>query len=315
MSASTLRAFVPDSAAAPPEPFRSEDATVGQVLAWFRTNNPKQSRCVKAERERRRLYDLLDAAMGSRRCIDCRPFDLLAWINQNCTDNNWTRKRWNAALQSPFNLAAKLRLISMNPFKGLSFPEGSEGRDWTDAEYRALLRHSAPEFRRFLVFLRCSGARPGELKFMRKTDVRRHEKVIVLREHKTDDVTKGARRIVINTVIGKLLDFIGRESPKSAKHVLLNAFGRPWTDRALSKRMCRLRRDAGLGDDVKLHGGRHTYGTNAIMNDVPLPAVMELMGHKSIMTTKKYLHLANKIDHLKDAAEKAIRATKSSQEM
>jgi site-specific recombinase XerD len=34
----------------------------------------------------------------------------------------------------------------------------------------------------------------------------------------------------------------------------------------------------------------HTFGTRAIDNGAPLPAVQEVMGHRSIETTRGYTH-------------------------
>ena len=97
-------------------------------------------------------------------CSACRPHDLLKFINQFVGENNWTRKRWNSTFQRPFNVAVRLGFVAKNPFKGLTFPDGEDGRDWTHDEYLALLKHAKLHVRRFIVMIRIFGLRPGEVR-------------------------------------------------------------------------------------------------------------------------------------------------------
>jgi integrase len=48
-------------------------------------------------------------------------------------------------------------------------------------------------------------------------------------------------------------------------------------------------RDADLSD-LRFHDLRHTFGTRAADAGVPLPAIRDVMGHKSIQTTERYAH-------------------------
>ena len=51
---------------------------------------------------------------------------------------------------------------------------------------------------------------------------------------------------------------------------------------------------------------RHTYGTNAVLAGVDVATVAELMGHSSLeMVSQVYLHLADQVTHLQDAARRA----------
>lgn len=281
--------------------------TVEEVLNWYETQHTATDSPAQAVRERKRLWKLFRSSNGILSIQDCKPHVLFEWINRVGPGRAaWTRRRWNATIQRPFNFAAKLGLIDRNPFKGLTFPQGNDGRDWTEEEYSTLLRSCAPYVRRILVFIRVSGARPGEARLLDPSHVNMDAKAIILRKHKTFHRTKQPRRIPFNKIIIKLLSWLARHNPANAKKFFLNKWGRPWTCHALTKHLAKVRREAGLGDDVKVNGGRHTFATRAIMNGVDVATLAQLLGHASIATTNRYVHLAAKIPHLNAAMEQAV---------
>ena len=49
---------------------------------------------------------------------------------------------------------------------------------------------------------------------------------------------------------------------------------------------------------------RHTFASRLVMQGVPLAAVMELMGHRSIAITMRYAHLA--LDHQRANVERLM---------
>ena len=50
---------------------------------------------------------------------------------------------------------------------------------------------------------------------------------------------------------------------------------------------------AGLNGDVTVHSLRHTFATILLSENLPIPTIQRLMGHKSPTTTFRYLHLTN----------------------
>jgi integrase len=66
-----------------------------------------------------------------------------------------------------------------------------------------------------------------------------------------------------------------------------------------------VRSAAGLPADLTLHGLRHSVGTVAIMAGMSLPEVQRLLRHRSVGTTSRYIHLADRA-RLQDRAMAAM---------
>lgn len=302
----SLQIFTPTETSHLP-PLVSDRPTVRQILQWYEADTSRPIHSVVAETERRRLWKICQMKLGDRFVHEAKPFDLLQLINsQPEVSSDWTRKRWNATIQRPFNQAEKLQLIPKNPFRGLTFHEGEEGRDWTDQEYGLILAYASPHFRRLVIGLRFSGLRPGEARGLVWSNIRPEQGAIVLDKHKTRHKTKKARCIPLNAVIVKFLAWLKRHNPPGTKHVFLNSFGRPWTLSMVCRTLDRIREKTGLAEDVKLHGARHTFATNALMNGVQLGALAEILGHARFATTQRYVHMTNKVDHLAESMTQAV---------
>ncbi len=279
--------------------------TVADVLEWFAAHEIRSFSPV-ALKERQRLWKIFCASMGDTPLEDCKPAHLLAFITaQKGAKSNHTRRRIKATVSRPFNTAAAVGLIPRNPFSGVRIPDGPCGRDWTDAEYRSILRASSPYFRRLVIFLRFGGARPGEGRTLEWGQIRDELACIVQEDHKTAWTGRGPRQIHFNHVLLKLLIFLRRNKAHN-RFAFVNKFGRPWTIKALTKHLDGIRKRANLPADVKMHGGRHTFATRALMNDVDIYTLAILLGHKSVKTTERYLHLAHKNGWLNEAMDRAI---------
>lgn len=53
----------------------------------------------------------------------------------------------------------------------------------------------------------------------------------------------------------------------------------------------RIRREAGLGNDIRLHDIRHTYASHAIMSGETMLITGRLLGHRRLASTMRYSHL------------------------
>jgi len=257
---------------------------------------------------------------------DCLPVHVEEWLADHPEwESDWTKAQIISIVMRPFNWAAKNRLISSNPFRGVDCTRGQPRRPLTEAEFQKLLRHatvwkkrkrphkvypceqkrrqrpsSAARWRMVLVFLRYTGCRPGELCGLTWSDINLEACEIVLRRHKTAKKTGRPRRVPIHPVILKLLIFI-KQFGQPGEHVFLTNRKTPWNRSNLGLRMRRSRVAAGIPDDAKLYGLRHRFGTTAILMGVDLKTLAELMGHTTTRMTEHYVALAGQRQHLADA--------------
>jgi integrase len=98
-----------------------------------------------------------------------------------------------------------------------------------------------------------------------------------------------------------------REKQSPSGHVFLNQRGRPWDVQALDIAFRKLRRAAGLAEDLSPYALRHTWITRALANRVPVKLVSHLAGHiNSVVTERTYCHLDDMPEALQEAAQQAV---------
>jgi site-specific recombinase XerD len=152
--------------------------------------------------------------------------------------------------------------------------------------------------------MRFTGARPGETRKATVADVDFESGLIVLDEHKTRWMSKRPRVIYLNVIALRLVRWLVLNT--DGVNLFVNGHGKPWSCRALDKYFAAVRRRAGLKSEVKLHGCRHGFSTNAIVNGVDIATLAQLLGHASIASTWRYIHLARRHEYLSKAAATAV---------
>lgn len=139
-----------------------------------------------------------------------------------------------------------------------------------------------------------TGCRPGEVRRLRWHDVRRDR--LVLTEGKT-----GPRDVLLGEAARDLLDRLSRTVPGG--WVFPGALpGRPLSKQALYEFWRRVREEAGIVADARLHDLRHSHASHAVMNGESLHMAGRLLGHRRAATTNRYAHLDDAT--LREAAER-----------
>jgi integrase len=257
-----------------------------------------------------------DKSCGDLPLTECRPFDLQCWLKEHPEfRSEWYRRCVVSTIKRCFNWTLEMELIDRNPFAKLRCGRGhpERRRPMTDEQFQRLLRGSDPRFRRFLIFLKFTGCRPGEAASMRWADVRFDEAAVVLREHKTARKTGRARVIPLVPTVIKLLHWMRshRDAVFSGDqgHVFINGRGNPISRGWLSLKMQRLRRRLKLPRGVTYYGLRHRYGLMGIKNGVNLKLLSLCMGHARTQMTEHYIAEAGLTEQVQQAALRVVSAT------
>ena len=202
-----------------------------------------------------------------------------------------------AVVQQVFNWAVRNDLLEKNPLVGYQKPVSlGRSRIMTDDEFQALLDAADLSFQRFLLALRLTGCRPGEVRNLTWDMVDLNDGLWILRKHKTVTMqrTPAPRIIPMPEKLEILCRELAKAAHKPSDHVFVNQHGKPYSKDCVVRKMARLRTKAGIkkkaGENIICYTNRHTYATNAIgrVSDTELA---ELMGHTSTETLRRYLHL------------------------
>lgn len=240
-----------------------------------------------------------------------KPEDIDAFsLSLKGTLNDTSRAIVMRTVQRCFNWGVAKRHIPPHELGSIEKPRPRlRDRFITDAEFRALLqatntgrndRMGAP-FRRFLLAMEWTGCRPGELARLCWNDVHFDRDLALLWKHKTDRTGK-PKVIPLIPKLKRLLLWL--RTTKSSDHVFLNSRNKPWNRHSIAKRMVAARKKCGLPADVVPYTLRHRVATNAILRTGDLKMTSQLLGHTTVATTERYVHLAN--EHLVAFSNRAL---------
>ena len=192
-----------------------------------------------------------------------------------------------------FKLAIANNEIGENPCQKVSIIKGEQGRTrylLPDEEERlmAVLVGERQHLQQMVVLVINTGLRVSEVFNLRTEHVDLHRDVIYVKRTKTDE----DREVPMNEVSRALLSgLILRATQTNHSYLFTNPkTKRPYTTiKTAWLTACKL---AGI-TDLRFHDLRHTFGTRAADAGVPLPAIRDVMGHKSTTMTERYAHATN----------------------
>jgi integrase len=210
------------------------------------------------------------------------------------------------AVQRVLNWAVTNDLLDASPLAGYTKPKPRERTRTIDAdEFAMMLRGSGAPFRRLLLALRLTGARPCELRDLLWQEVHLDVRFgdgkavggfLILPEHKTVTRMKHPRPRIIPLPLSvqKMLRVLARQPHQPEDYVFRNSDRNRWTRTALHSQMRRLRVRVGLkekgGERVVLYSTRHSFATANVgrVTDIELA---DMLGHTDVAMTRRYIHL------------------------
>ncbi len=159
----------------------------------------------------------------------------------------------------------------------------------SEREVDAILRHAGGLRNRLLLTLAYSGGlRLDELRRLTWWDLDYDRKLIRV------DQGKGAKDR-FTTLADRAVVLLREYEPRAAstKWVFPGAVaGRCLSESAIQRIYNRAKERAGVRKRGSIHALRHAFATHGIEHGTPLPAIQQMMGHGSVMTTMRYVHLA-----------------------
>lgn len=236
---------------------------------------------------------------------DLKPFHVTRWL----ADKAWgstTQHQAISCVKRALNWAVDEGLLTDNPLKRVRKPPMQRRERIIDeTEHQTILSAVKDEaFRQFLFALRDTGARPKEIRTVSKEHVNLGDGIWVFHQHKTKGKTGRPRVIYLTPAMTQLTKELMVQHPDGT--LFRNSRGRPWTRNAVRLRFRNLRKKFPQLKGVTSYVVRHTYTTDALERGVPIATVAELLGHSSTrMIEQHYSHLAEKREHLRQAAIKA----------
>lgn len=300
------------------ENYSHRDATVEAVCsAWFKKfTSPESPDRLSPDREKK--YELFLSGFafyaGEIRMRDVTSELLGGWLNQE-RERYGRKYRWSLARKRDAGQAIK-RVYRWAFSKGWIPASDILEMEFTEPEPRDSLVSKEEHvklilecqrmprqrpFGLFLIALWHSGGRPIQVREVTAKHVINGD--WVFRTHKTSKKTKRKLIVRVTPCLGTLTRILMHFRPKG--NLFLNAHGTAWKKDSTVRRLQRMKERLGIESEFTLYSYRHTFTTDALLNDVPIPVVAALLNHSDVsMVSKVYSHLQKKDEAMQQAVRK-----------
>lgn len=191
-------------------------------------------------------------------------------------------------LKAMLNKALHWQAVRYNPIAGVQPPRDmrSAPAHWYTMEQLDALYRGSERYGAIWQLLANTGLRRGEAQHLKRDHIR-GDAIHVLSEPGARTKSRRWREVPLSDNARAALERL-----PGADYVLP-----VMAPASLSRAAIRDGERAGVGGSI--HSLRHTFGTHMAMHGVQVRVLQELMGHSSIRTTERYMHVAQ--DHLKAA--------------
>ncbi|MCC7336535.1 MAG: tyrosine-type recombinase/integrase [Pirellulaceae bacterium] len=278
------KAFHKLKAADGPPPASISVATLlDNFLQWVKANRAQGTFNTYTHYLQGFLDSLSNPSMEARRV---KPFNVTEWIKPSWSKSYQTTAV--TALQRAYKWGMVQGYISESPI-AIFEKAGRERRDNcpTKKDYDAMLEHAAPAFKRLLMFVWETGARPQEARAIEGRHLHGDRIIFPVIESKGK---KHKRVIYLNDNAKALIE------QRDGK-IFVNRSKRPWTKDAINNAMCRIAEKT--GHKYALYDLRHAWVTRMLEAGLDHLTVAKLAGHRDAsMIARHYAHIGEKNDYL-----------------
>ena len=217
-------------------------------------------------------------------------------FKQDLKKNRYTGKSISRKINSIkafFRYLINQDYVTDNPADEVAHPkyDQSPPRVLSKIEYRALRDASRGDVRMAAVveLLLQTGMRISELANLLTSDVDFERNIITVRAQNS----RPARRVPLNEAAKRsLMEYLEIRPRAREKTVFLTKTCRPFLVRNIRTAIDRYFRLAGIRE-AKVNDLRHTFIVEQLKAGTPLVYISQLVGHKRITTTEKYLKLVD----------------------
>ncbi len=162
--------------------------------------------------------------------------------------------------------------------------------------------------RALIGFLYSTGARVGEVEFLKVSDLKLDKKEAIVFGKR-----RKYRKVFLNTdtifwlkkyleVRSSIFEKIKNKPTLNNNYLFISRFGLRLSQRSIRKLIKHYAQIAGLNKIISPHNIRHTFATHLLQEGAGIREIQMLLGHENISTTQIYTHL--NIKKLKEEYEK-----------
>jgi site-specific recombinase XerD len=207
---------------------------------------------------------------------------------------------YRAALQGFFRLLYNLKVIPKNPAEQFIRIRREKSQRYSSVDTEAMFRllngidksESAGKRDHLMIaLLWCLGLRSGELRTLRKKDIK-----IISKKGKMALLTingKGSKQRALFAV-DKLFDPLAEHiNPLKANDLLFpgKTKNKVMDGSTVNKRIARYVKKNGIKERINAHRLRHSFATEMYNADVPLENLRVMLGHENYRETSVYIHI------------------------
>jgi len=240
-------------------------------------------------------------ALGSRTLRSIQPADIEAYVTERAKKvAPATVNRELAFLKTVYSDAVSNGKAETNPVKRVKlFKENNARVRWlTEKEEKQLFEQLPGRYDLLVRFAFNTGLRQSEQFGLLWENVDFDNGVVTITQSKHGE----ARKVLLNKEARKVLELLRAVCPTPGKARVFPINAHNFYNRIFKPALAEAKIENFVWHDL-----RHTFGSRLAMEAVPILTIKELMGHKTLLMTLRYAHLAP--SHLRDAVEKLTDTT------